>query len=57
MQLLEGKGRFWRTNRKLYIYIPSEVVYDSAFPFTQEKGYVKIRIDKEKNRLIIEKWE
>jgi hypothetical protein len=54
---LEGKGRFWRTNRKLYIYVPSEVVYDSAFPFPQEKGYVKIRIDKEKNRLIIEKWE
>ena len=56
-QLLEGKGRFWRTDRKLYVYIPTEVVSDSTFPFTQEKGYVKITIDKENNRLIIEKWK
>lgn len=56
-QLLEGKGRFWRTNRKLYVYVPSEVVSDSTFPFTQEKGYIKIKIDKENNRLIIEHIE
>ncbi|MEM3463627.1 MAG: hypothetical protein QXL91_02065 [Candidatus Bathyarchaeia archaeon] len=53
--MLEGKGRYWRTNRKLYIYVPAEVVFDSAFPLTEEKGYVKIIIDRDKNRLIIEK--
>jgi len=41
----------------LYVYIPTEVVSDSAFPFTQEKGYVKIKIDRENSRLVIEKWK
>ena len=55
--MLEGKGRFWRTNRKLYIYVPAEAVFDSAFPFTEKKGYVKIKIDRVNQRLIIEKWK
>jgi hypothetical protein len=53
--MLEGKGKFWRTDNKLYIYVPVQVATDSAFPFPEEKGYVKIRIEGEK--LIVEKLE
>jgi len=41
---------------KFYVYIPTEVAKDSAFPFkTNEK--VKVRIDVENNRLVIERIE
>ena len=60
--MLEGKGRFinrpTRTGGKLYdkffIYIPTEVARDSSFPF-KEREEVKVRIDVENNRLIIER--
>lgn len=60
--MIEGKGRFinrpTRTGGKLYdkhfIYIPTEVARDSSFPF-KVKEIVRIRIDKENNRLIIER--
>jgi hypothetical protein len=50
--MLEGKGKYWRTDNKLYIYVPVQVATDSAFPFTGENGYVKVRIDGD--RLVIE---
>ena len=50
--MLEGKGNYWRTDNKLYIYVPVQVATDSAFPFKEEKGKVKIRIDGD--RLVIE---
>jgi hypothetical protein len=41
---------------KIFIYIPTEVAKDSAFPFeTNQK--VKVRIDPENKRLIIEKTQ
>lgn len=41
---------------KFYVYIPREVAKDSAFPFkTNDK--VKVKIDIENKRLIIEKPE
>lgn len=49
------KDCYWRTNRKIYICVPAEVAFDSALPLTEEKGYVKVIIDRDKNRLIIEK--
>jgi hypothetical protein len=60
----EGKGAFinrpTRTGGKLYdkffIYIPTEVARDSSFPF-KVKDELKISIDKEKNRVILEKVE
>ncbi|MDH5200235.1 MAG: hypothetical protein OEW93_05050 [Candidatus Bathyarchaeota archaeon] len=42
--MLEGKGKYWKTDNKLYIYVPVQVATDSAFPFKEESGYLKIRI-------------
>lgn len=53
--MLEGKGKFWRTDNKIYIYVPVQVATDSAFPFREEKGYVKIRI--EGDGLVVSKIE
>jgi hypothetical protein len=39
---------------KFYVYIPTEVAKDSAFPF-KANDKVKVRIDVENNRLIIER--
>jgi len=39
---------------KLYVYIPTEVAKDSAFPF-KANDKVRIRIDTANNRLVIEK--
>lgn len=52
-RMLEGKGKYWKSENKLYVYVPVGVATDSAFPFKDEKGYVKIRIDG--NRLVVEK--
>jgi hypothetical protein len=41
---------------KFYVYIPTEVAKDSAFPFKPDDK-VKVRIDVANNRLIIEKIE
>lgn len=51
--MLEGKGKYWKTDNKLYIYVPVGVATDSAFPFKEESGYVKVRIDGD--RLVVEK--
>lgn len=53
--MLEGKGKFWRTDNKIYIYVPVQVATDSTFPFRDEKGYVKITI--EGDRLVVSKIE
>jgi hypothetical protein len=50
--MLEGKGKYWKSDNKLYIYVPVGVATDSAFPFRDEKGYVKVRIDGD--RLVVE---
>ena len=62
--MLEGKGRL--TNRptktggklydKFFIYVPTEVVRDSLFPFKVGEA-VRIRIDGENNRLIIDRLQ
>ena len=39
---------------KFYIYVPTEVARDSAFPF-KANNKVKVRIDVETKSLIIEK--
>jgi hypothetical protein len=39
---------------KYYIYIPTEVARDSAFPFKKDEK-LKIKIDPQNKRLIIEK--
>ena len=60
--MLEGKGGFinrptrtgGKTYDKFFIYIPTEIARDSLFPF-KEKENLKIRVDKDKKRLIIEK--
>ena len=50
---LEEKGRYYKTNGKMHIYIPVIMVADSQFPLTGEKGDVKIRIEGKK--IVIEK--
>jgi len=39
---------------KYYIYIPTDLAHDSAFPFKKDEK-LKLRIDPQNNRLIIEK--
>jgi hypothetical protein len=39
---------------KYYIYVPTEVARDSAFPFKANER-VKVKIDVENGRLIVEK--
>lgn len=52
---LEGQGRFWEhTKGKLILYIPADVYKDSQFPF-KPKDQVKITIDTDKKRMIVEK--
>ena len=41
---------------KFYVYIPSEVSKDSAFPFKPDQK-LKVRIDVENKRIVIEKSE
>lgn len=53
--MLEGKGKYWKSENKLYIYVPVQVATDSAFPFREEKGYLKIRIDGD--RLVVTRYE
>jgi hypothetical protein len=53
--MLEGKGRYWKTGKKVYIYIPYEVVMDSSFPLKGEKGDVKVKIVGE--TLIVERMQ
>jgi hypothetical protein len=53
--MLEGKGKYWKSENKLYIYVPVQVATDSAFPFREEKGYLKIRI--EGDRLVVTRYE
>lgn len=57
MVLESSKGTLYRRNNRVYIYVPAEISRDSAFPFSFEKGHLKIQIDKEKKRLIIERPE
>jgi len=52
--VLEGRGRLYRRDNRVYIYISSEISVDSAFPFQFQKGEVKIKIDTNNKRLIIE---
>jgi len=42
--MLEGKGRFWKSGNKVYIYVPFDVALDSAFPLKGKKGNVKVII-------------
>jgi hypothetical protein len=62
--MLEAEGKFinrpTQTGKKLYdkffIYVPTEVARGGLFPFkTNDK--VKVRIDTENSRLVIEKVE
>jgi len=53
--MLEGKGRYWKIGKKLYVYLPYTVVVDSAFPLKERKGDVKVRIVGE--TLIIERMK
>ena len=53
--VLEGLGRFWEhTKGKLILYIPADIYKDSQFPF-KPKQQVRVRIDPDKDRIIIEK--
>jgi len=53
--VLKGLGRFWEhTKGKMILYIPADVYKDSQFPF-KPKEQVKVTIDPEKKRMIINK--
>ena len=51
--MLEGKGRYWKIDGRLYVYIPAVVANDSTCPIAGSKGDVRVRIDGKK--LVIEK--
>jgi len=52
--VLEGETKIYRSNRRVFLYIPAGLINDSAFPFTL-KDRLKIKI--EGNRLIVSKSE
>jgi hypothetical protein len=60
--MIEGYGKLinrptqtgGKTYDKFFVYVPIEVARDSAFPFKANER-VKVKIDLEKERLIIEK--
>lgn len=56
---LESKTKMWKVkgeNKKtMYVQIPAEIVRDSQFPFTVNTKRVKVKIDVENKRLIVEK--
>jgi hypothetical protein len=62
--MLESESKFLnrptQTGKKLYdkffIYVPTEVARDGLFPF-KTNDRVKVRIDTENHRLVIEKSE
>jgi hypothetical protein len=49
---LKGRGKYYARGKTGYIYIPFEIVIDSAFPF-QNKEAVEITV--EDGKLIVEK--
>jgi hypothetical protein len=54
-KLLEAKGRIIKMGRgKVWLYIPAQVRDDSQFPF-QVPEDVKVQIDAENERIVIEK--
>jgi hypothetical protein len=61
-KVLEGKGKFINRRTKtaskdydrFFIYVPVEVARDSGFPF-KPNDLVTIKVEKPKNRLIVEK--
>jgi len=58
MVLESNKGRLYRGRKnRVYIYVPADIARDSAFPFSFEKGYVKIRIDVENKTLTVGRAE
>jgi hypothetical protein len=42
--MLKGKGRYWKTDGKFYIYVPTSLATDSQFPLKEKKGDVQIEI-------------
>lgn len=58
--VLKSKGKIYLPKKKMRggarIYVPSEIVLDSTFPFT-ETGEVAVEIDKEKGILEIKPLE
>lgn len=42
--MLTREGRFWRRDGKAYVYVPADVVHDSAFPFKNKNGKVTVTI-------------
>jgi hypothetical protein len=53
--VLKGLGRFWEhTKGKLILYVPADIYKDSQFPF-KPKEQVKITIETDKHRIIVEK--
>jgi len=56
--VLEAKTRITgdMKGRRLRIYIPVDIAIDSAFPF-KNGDLVKIRIDRDNRRLVIEQVE
>jgi len=58
MVLESSKGRLYRRKKnRVYIYVPADIARDSAFPFSFEKGYVKIRINVENKTLTVGRVE
>ncbi|MHA1296512.1 MAG: hypothetical protein ACTSPH_07885 [Promethearchaeota archaeon] len=56
---LKGTSKLYKLNPKantLYLSIPAEIIKEEGFPF-QEGETVKIVLDKETRKLIIEKFE
>ena len=47
------KIKIYKTDNRHYIYLPSNFIQDSAFPFDVRKNNLQVRLDG--NKLVIEK--
>ena len=57
--MLKGKGKVWKATTKgggQVIYIPSDVVKDSTYPFSL-KEKVDVQLDPKQKKIIISKME
>jgi HSP20 family molecular chaperone IbpA len=49
---LKGRGKYYKRGNVGYVYVPYEIVIDSAFPFSNKE---QVEITVENGKLIVEK--
>jgi hypothetical protein len=53
----EAKGRIYFRDERTYVYMPSDLTVDSAFPFEKKNQDVTITINPNRKDLVVKKLE